>query len=69
MVAPSRAETGCIQYDLNRDPDSDSVFWFVEKWNDQAALDLHNETPHFKELQEVLPDLIQGADRFPLKPV
>ncbi|MCX2496184.1 putative quinol monooxygenase [Pedobacter sp. PF22-3] len=42
MVANSRKEEACIQYDLH-DAASDHTFIFHEEWKDQAGLDLHNK--------------------------
>lgn len=69
MIEPSRKESGCIQYDLNRAPDNREIFWFVEKWASQAALDEHNKTPHYLQLQQTIGDLLEEAERVTLEPV
>ncbi|RWR03678.1 drug:proton antiporter [[Pantoea] beijingensis] len=53
VLAPSRAEEGCIHYDLYRSIEDGNVFLFHETWKDQAALDHHNQQPH---LQKVIVD-------------
>lgn len=45
MVANSRQEEACIQYDLHESA-SDYIFIFHEEWKDQAGLDLHNKQPY-----------------------
>lgn len=50
LVAGTRAEAGCIQYDVNQVADEQSLFLVYEKWADQAALDQHMETPHIQAL-------------------
>ncbi|SDH50641.1 Quinol monooxygenase YgiN [Pedobacter terrae] len=45
MVANSRKEGACIQYDLHEST-SDQTFIFHEEWKDQAGLDLHNKQPY-----------------------
>ncbi|MCL1988155.1 MAG: antibiotic biosynthesis monooxygenase [Firmicutes bacterium] len=45
---PSQAEEGCIEYTLYEDIDNPCNFSLLEKWKDQAAIDFHNATPHFK---------------------
>lgn len=45
MVANSRKEEACLQYDLH-DETSDHTFIFHEEWKDQAGLDLHNKQPY-----------------------
>ena len=50
LVAPSRAEPGCLAYELHFDPEHPGKFMFYEKFADQAALDFHVSTPYFKKL-------------------
>jgi quinol monooxygenase YgiN len=50
LVAPTRAEPGCLAYRLHCDPESPGKFMFYEKFADQAALDAHIASPHFQEL-------------------
>jgi quinol monooxygenase YgiN len=69
MVAPSRAESGCIKYVLHRLPGDPRTFWFVEEWKDQAALDEHNQTPHYKKLKERTADLVESGELIKLDPV
>jgi quinol monooxygenase YgiN len=52
MIAPSRAEEGCIAYDLHQDTTDPCVFVLYEIWQSQAALDFHLETPYFKHIKE-----------------
>lgn len=60
VAKPSRAEAGCITYNFYEQQPSDSEFLFFEEWADQAALDAHFQTPHFKEFMEQFPEQIQG---------
>lgn len=48
LVEETRKETGCIFYDLVRDVNEAGVFYFVEKYVDQAALDAHTGSDYFK---------------------
>lgn len=41
IVAPSRAEPGCIRYELWRDNADGASFAMVEEWESDAALDAH----------------------------
>lgn len=50
LVPPSRAEAGCINYDLHVDNSDSSVFWVYENWKDEAALLAHTKEPHYLEL-------------------
>jgi quinol monooxygenase YgiN len=43
----SRAEPGCITFDVSRSNDDPNTFVLYEEWHDQAALDVHYKTEHF----------------------
>jgi len=46
MVAPTRLEDGCINYDMHQGLTDPCRFVFYENWRDKAALDVHLQTPH-----------------------
>jgi len=48
LIAPSRREIGCYQYDLLENPADPRDFCFVERWDRDTALDRHTETGHVK---------------------
>jgi quinol monooxygenase YgiN len=50
MLVPTRAEPGCITYDLY-ESSSKGHFYFWERWKSQSALDQHIATPHFSHLR------------------
>ena len=58
LVAPTRAESGCINYDLHVARDNPREFVFYENWRSPADLDAHFKTPHmvafFKNAHEML---------------
>ena len=45
----SRAEPGCITFDVSRGIEDTNAFVLYEEWRDQAALDEHYKTPHFEK--------------------
>lgn len=47
MVGPTRAEPGCLSYDLYQSRDDPALMFFYENWTDQPALDAHMNTPNF----------------------
>lgn len=47
LVAPTRAEAECVNYDLHRFRDDPARYVLYEGWTSQAALDAHMRTPHF----------------------
>lgn len=48
LLSPTRAERGCINYDLHRNLQDPSKFMFYENWATQEALDQHIATPHIQ---------------------
>jgi len=60
VAKPSRAESGCISYNFYEQQPTSNEFLFFEEWADQAALDYHFQTAHFKKFMEQFPELIQG---------
>ena len=49
IVADSRTEEGCLNYDVHQAIDDPTVFVWHETWQDKQALDNHFELPYFKE--------------------
>jgi autoinducer 2-degrading protein len=41
-------EPGCLRFDVIQDKDDPSRFYFYEVYRDDAALEAHRQTPHFK---------------------
>ena len=50
LARESRKEPGCLGYTLNQSRDDPRVHAFIECWADQAAIDAHNASAHFKRL-------------------
>jgi|ERR1700674_662634 len=62
LLAPTRAEAGCINYDLHESTADPRDFLFHETWQSLAHLEAHRQTPHLKRLREVLPPLTEGPN-------
>lgn len=45
MLAATRREPGCIQFELHESPDDDHLYLY-EEWVDRQALDDHHRQPH-----------------------
>jgi len=52
LLAPTRAEAGCINYDMHTSADDPAQFMFHENWTSKEALDQHLATPHLKAFME-----------------
>lgn len=48
LIGPTRAEAGCLGYELNTSLEKPGTFLFYEKFAGQAALDEHINSPHFQ---------------------
>lgn len=48
LQAPSRAEAGCIQYDLHVDGSDTDLLYMIEQWRGEAALAEHEASEHFQ---------------------
>jgi quinol monooxygenase YgiN len=46
LIAPTRAEEGCLNYDLHQDAKNPNLFWFHENWTNRALLEKHMKSAH-----------------------
>jgi quinol monooxygenase YgiN len=60
LVAPTRKETGCINYDLHISPEDPAKFLFHENWTNKAHLDAHLQNTHVRVLLPRLNELAVG---------
>lgn len=61
LLAPTRAEEGCIQYDLHESLDEPGRFVFFERWTSREALDQHLKTRHLTEFFGYVDELVDGG--------
>jgi quinol monooxygenase YgiN len=60
LVAPTRKEVGCINYDLHQSPEDSGKFLFHENWTGKAHLDAHLQNAHVQILLPRLDELCVG---------
>ena len=48
LFCPTRAEKGCLNYDMHQAPHNASLFLFHETWVSEDDLKRHFEAPHIK---------------------
>lgn len=58
LVTPTRAEAGCVTYELNESKSERGKFLFYEVWKSDADLEKHFQTSHMKAVGKVLPELL-----------
>ena len=49
LINSSRKEEGCISYILHQDMNHLNNYAFIEVWEDQEAIALHNQSDHFRD--------------------
>lgn len=59
LVAASLGDEGCVAYDLFASRTRDDVLMICETWRDEASLEAHRQTPHFRRL---VPELHRLAE-------
>jgi quinol monooxygenase YgiN len=58
LVAPTRAEAGCLGYVLHRSSDDPDLFVLYEQWRSRHDLDLHLATPRLVDFFARMPRLL-----------
>jgi quinol monooxygenase YgiN len=61
MVVATRQEPGCRRYDLLRAPGvgSDGALFLIEHYADEAAIQAHRDTTHYKEYRANIMELLE----------
>ncbi|GHH99190.1 putative quinol monooxygenase [Neobacillus kokaensis] len=54
LVAETRKENGCLYYALHQDIKDPAIFTMLEEWEDEKALEQHNQSAH---MVRILPEL------------
>lgn len=58
MLTPTRAEDGCISFELHQVEGSPDEFFVFERWASKEAHHKHSETAHLQDLIAIVPKLI-----------
>ncbi len=69
LVAPTRAERGCIAYDLHASSDVPGLFLLREIWTSMKHHQKHWETPHMKMWSENRGALVETREASFWKPI
>jgi len=59
----TRAEPGNFRFDMLQDPEDENHFVIYEAFEDEAAVDAHRETDHYRKTVEGLKDLMTTGTR------
>lgn len=64
LVEPTRAEKGCINYDLHRSHEEPGLFIFYENWESRPLWEDHMKSPHLVAFGEGQAAVIESWDLF-----
>jgi quinol monooxygenase YgiN len=65
-VPASRAEKGCIVYDVQQNLEDATEIFVLETWRDAKALQFHAGTEHFAEFIKVIQPAVEEAPQMRL---
>ena len=58
LIPPTRAEDGCINYDLHRSQEDPALFLLYETWRSRRDLDEHLAMPYLQAFLGKVPELL-----------
>jgi quinol monooxygenase YgiN len=61
LLEPTRAEAGCIIYELMQNTADPADFTFYEEWTDEASLNAHSASAHLKTTFQRLEGHLAGG--------
>jgi quinol monooxygenase YgiN len=53
------AEPGCHRFDVHQEREEPTLFFLIEVYADEAALETHRQSPHYKAFRADVGDWIQ----------
>lgn len=69
LIAPTRKEAGCLNYDLHRDHQVAGRFLFHENWASKPLWEAHMESAHLKAHQAATAGLVTDFQLLQMEPV
>lgn len=60
LIDITRAETGCLKYDLHQDNENPAHFTFYETWTSQATLQAHLNNKHLIDYIVATEDAVEA---------
>ena len=60
LIPPTRAEDGCINYDLHQSAQDSSRFLFHENWESEGHLKSHSQSEHLKRFRARAAEMLDG---------
>lgn len=66
LVATTRKEDGCIEYNLHQDNDAPEVFVFYEIWEDALHLENHFHSDYYRKCGNAIEGMVEEKSVFKL---
>lgn len=60
LIATTRAEQGCVQYDLHQDNENPAHFLFFENWESREFWQVHMNNQHLKDYLEATEGAVEN---------
>jgi len=60
LIAPTRAEAGCINYDLHVSEEDARQFVFYENWMSESHLEAHANSAHLRAFRKMADEILDG---------
>lgn len=61
LIAPTKAEVGCINYHFHQNNENPAHFLFYENWETRELWQDHMETPHIKGFMAAADELVENV--------
>ena len=62
LVAPTRIEAGCLQYDLHQDNENPGIFLFYENWESRELWQQHMNNPNLAAFKQATDGAIKSFE-------
>ncbi|MEL6346792.1 MAG: putative quinol monooxygenase [Myxococcota bacterium] len=59
LIATTREEAGCVQYDLHQDNENPAYFMFFENWESRELWQAHMNAPHLAAFMQATEGAIE----------
>lgn len=69
LIEPTRAEAGCVQYDLHQDNDNPAHFLFFENWESRDLWQAHMGSDHIQAHRAATEGAIEKFELFEMTQV
>lgn len=60
LIAKTRAEEGCLNYDLHQDNENENLFLFYENWTNRDLWQKHMENDHIADYMKATDEAVES---------